>query len=203
MSTLRIRAAGADDAAVIRRISQAAFAPLTPKLGYHPSPMSADFRDAVEGRFCCLAEWDTGPAGGLELSSKTAIGYVAARPQPGGVGAAPGASSGLLQGGAPIPRNGALYIEALAVTPGAQRRGVGDALMDAIERLAGELSLPLVRLHTDPRLAHATLFYRARGYASVGPPRAGVGPGPRMLFVKSVPTLLQRTLSARAPLRRG
>lgn len=202
MSILTIRTAGDADPPTLARLSRAAFTPLVAGLGYRPSPLFTSYTEALDARFVLIAEYDAGPSGGLALPTSNAVGYAALRPRPCGDGRETRALSGV--GGPDASRrNGALYVEALAVAPGAQRRGVGRALMAAIEALATQLSLPQVQLHTDPALKGAVRFYQSVGFTAVGKLGPGVGPGPRQMFAKATPTLLAQTLKARsAPLRK-
>lgn len=89
-----------------------------------------------------------------------------------------------------LPRSSHLYLEAIALRPAEQGRGYGALLLSAVERLASELCLPRVRLHTDPALSRPMSFYRAAGYREMG--RQGFGSGRRALFEKRVPTALER-----------
>lgn len=95
------------------------------------------------------------------------------------------------------PRNGYLYVEAFAVAPGYQRRGLGAGLMAGVEHLASELCLPEIRLHTAPLLSEAIRFYLACGFREVD--RTGHGAMSRVLFSRSFPTLLDRVLQGADP----
>lgn len=209
MNRLLIRVAETEDLAAIRRVSLSAFTPVAHALGYRPSPMTADYRDAVEARFGFVAvletEGETKGGGGLDLGSSNIVGFAVTRPRPSGM-TPPGVLLERVRGGETrderldraIRRDGALYVEALAVSAGAQRRGVGRALMEAVESLAVGLSLPRVQLHTDPRLAQAKKFYVSRGYVASLRPETGIGPGARTLYSKRLSTLLQQKLASGA-----
>lgn len=88
-----------------------------------------------------------------------------------------------------LPRATHLYIEAIALRPDWQGRGFGALLLAHVERLASELCLPRLRLHTDPNLSKPMRFYGAAGYKELG--RQGFGSGRRALFEKRVPTALE------------
>ena len=88
-----------------------------------------------------------------------------------------------------LPRATHLYIEAIALRPDYQGRGFGALLLAQVERLASELCLPRLRLHTDPSLNRPMRFYRAAGYRELG--RQGFGSGRRALFEKRIPTALE------------
>jgi len=62
------------------------------------------------------------------------------------------------------PRTGYLYVGRLAVIPEYRRRGIGDFLLRATERRAGELSLPRVRVGIRLALKRLRAYYEARGY---------------------------------------
>ncbi len=58
-----------------------------------------------------------------------------------------------------------LYVHQVSVDPGCRRRGVGRALMDGVDALATELSLPEVALDTWTFNAEARRFFEALGYS--------------------------------------
>lgn len=88
-----------------------------------------------------------------------------------------------------LPRATHLYIEAIALLPEFQGKGYGALLLSHVERLASELCLPRLRLHTDPSLSRPMRFYSGAGYKELG--RQGFGSGRRALFEKRVPTALE------------
>lgn len=92
------------------------------------------------------------------------------------------------------PRRGYLYIEAIAVAPGARAKGRGRFLLDGVEALASDLCLSQVRLHTVPVLLDAMRFYSACGYREVN--RTGDTAQSRSLFVKDVMTALDLLIDA-------
>ncbi|HWI26837.1 MAG TPA: GNAT family N-acetyltransferase [Stellaceae bacterium] len=57
-----------------------------------------------------------------------------------------------------------LFVDIVAVASGAQRRGIGCALMRFAEVEARRLGLPAVRLYTNAKMAEALSFYPALGY---------------------------------------
>ena len=61
--------------------------------------------------------------------------------------------------------HGRLYVHQVSVDPGCRRRGVGRALMDGVDALATELSLPEVALDTWTFNAVARRFFEALGYS--------------------------------------
>lgn len=97
--------------------------------------------------------------------------------------------------GAPVgfavtrPTPSHLYLEAIAMDPRAQGRGGGTALLGGVERLAGQLCLPMVRLHTAPSLTRVMRFYRHAGYQETGV--TGHGAAARAGFEKAVATALE------------
>jgi ribosomal protein S18 acetylase RimI-like enzyme len=61
-----------------------------------------------------------------------------------------------------------LYISRLAVLPAYRRRGVGRALIDAVEARALVLCLPRVRLDVRLALTQQRAYYERLGYRQVG-----------------------------------
>ncbi|HZB93334.1 MAG TPA: GNAT family N-acetyltransferase, partial [Stellaceae bacterium] len=60
-----------------------------------------------------------------------------------------------------------LFVDILAVAPGAQHRGVGRALMGFAEDEARRLGLPALRLYTNAKMSEALRFYPALGFRQV------------------------------------
>lgn len=161
---VRVRTATVADLSTVRGLFSAAFTDVAATLGYRPGPMDVDYGALFRDRFAVIAEIGGGGAGPL------VVGAAVARPRP-----------------------SYLYVEALAVRPGFQRRGVGAAALAALERLAGELCFDRVLLHTSPALEEAMRFYAAQGYQEVA--RRGGGAMGRVLFAKRAPNALRRLLS--------
>jgi ribosomal protein S18 acetylase RimI-like enzyme len=67
-----------------------------------------------------------------------------------------------------VRREGIAYVSNLAVSPAAQRRGVGGRLLSAGERLAAEWGCRSVALHVDPGNIPAVELYRRCGYRKAG-----------------------------------
>ncbi len=65
------------------------------------------------------------------------------------------------------PSLACLYVDAIAVDPQRRRRGVGRALLTAVETFASELCYGQVELNTDPRLADVVRFYRQAGFKEI------------------------------------
>lgn len=65
------------------------------------------------------------------------------------------------------PRDGFLYLGRLGVAPSIRGRGIGSALMDAVEARARAQSLTRVRLGVRVALADMRAVYERRGYAFV------------------------------------
>jgi uncharacterized protein (DUF952 family)/N-acetylglutamate synthase-like GNAT family acetyltransferase len=62
-------------------------------------------------------------------------------------------------------------IRRMYVVPAARSRGVGRALLAAVEGAAARLGYPVVVLDTGPKQPHAELLYRSAGYAEIDPYR--------------------------------
>jgi len=65
------------------------------------------------------------------------------------------------------PKAGYLYVGRLGVIPECRGRGIGDMLLRAAERRAGELGLSRVRLGVRLSLGALRAYYEARGYVSI------------------------------------
>ena len=65
----------------------------------------------------------------------------------------------------PVPPDGALYVDALAVDAGARRRGVATALLHEAERQAARHRLGGVALDTGLQNTVAQALYEAYGFA--------------------------------------
>lgn len=63
---------------------------------------------------------------------------------------------------------GHLFVDIIAVVSGAQRRGIGRALMRFAEAEARRLGLAAVRLYTNAKMTEALSFYPALGYRQTG-----------------------------------
>ena len=85
----------------------------------------------------------------------------------------------------------ALYIDAIAIRPSRQRKGGGRLLIAAAERLASELCLPIVALHT-PADKGPLAFYRALGFIETERERTAGGASVR--FEKRVESALSKLL---------
>jgi GNAT superfamily N-acetyltransferase len=66
-----------------------------------------------------------------------------------------------------VPKEGYLYVGRLAVLPEFRRGGIGELLLRAAERRAGELGLFRVRLGVRLALEKLRAYYEARGYAPI------------------------------------
>jgi N-acetylglutamate synthase-like GNAT family acetyltransferase len=77
-----------------------------------------------------------------------------------------------------------LLLENVAVSPGAQGRGVGALLIETAERLAAEANLPEVRLYTNAAMTENLEYYPRRGYIETH--RGGQAGFARVFFTKPV-----------------
>jgi GNAT superfamily N-acetyltransferase len=65
------------------------------------------------------------------------------------------------------PKDGYLYVGRLAVIPELRRGGIGELLLRAAERRAGELGFSRVRLGVRLALEKLRAYYEARGYVPI------------------------------------
>jgi GNAT superfamily N-acetyltransferase len=63
-----------------------------------------------------------------------------------------------------VPREDHLLLENIAVDPARQGDGIGRALLDHAEAVAGDLRLPVVRLYTNAAMTRNIEMYGRRGY---------------------------------------
>lgn len=84
-----------------------------------------------------------------------------------------------------VPCDGHLLIENIAVRPEAQRRGLGDTILERAEQVARALKLPVMRLYTHSRMGSNVDWYLKRGYAIER--EEPFGNGNRVHFVKTLP----------------
>jgi ribosomal protein S18 acetylase RimI-like enzyme len=61
-------------------------------------------------------------------------------------------------------RDADFVVENLAVSPGFQKQGIGDALLRQAEQAAASLGYASVRLYTNQRFIENIAFYERRGY---------------------------------------
>ncbi|MCI4665392.1 MAG: GNAT family N-acetyltransferase [Neomegalonema sp.] len=90
-----------------------------------------------------------------------------------------------------LPQRDALYIDAVAVAPARQGCGGGRLLIASAAKLASQLCLPSLQLHT-PAIAGPVGFYRAVGFNVVGDGHVNSRGFIRM--EKSIETALDRLL---------
>lgn len=81
-----------------------------------------------------------------------------------------------------IPQADHLLIENVAVRPGVQGRGLGDALLRHAEALARALGFTELRLYTNAMFAENIAFYARRGYEETE--RADIPPGSVTVFMR-------------------
>lgn len=101
---------------------------------------------------------------------------------------------------ASCPRD-SFYIHSLAVSPGAERRGVGRRLIHAAAELAAAQGLPAVSLHVWEGNGPAVALYAGLGFAVVRelalpPLRRGTWAGPVLLMTVDTAALLRRFATA-------
>ncbi|MBL8831507.1 MAG: GNAT family N-acetyltransferase [Rhodospirillales bacterium] len=84
-----------------------------------------------------------------------------------------------------VPQDGYLLVENIAVRIAAQRRGLGDTILERAEQVARGLKLPVLRLYTHSRMGTNVDWYLKRGYAIER--EEPFGNGNRVHFVKTLP----------------
>lgn len=135
MADAIIRPATLDEATTILRLTQAAFAAHRDLL----DPPSGVFRESVADVEQAMAAGTVYVA--LQDGALIAVARVRAIDDP-----------------------HALYCGRLAVAPAAQGRGIGSALMDAVERQAREDGFPATVVGVRLQLPHNVRFFEQRGY---------------------------------------
>jgi ribosomal protein S18 acetylase RimI-like enzyme len=140
MTAVRIRPAAVTDVPVLASIAAAAYLPYMPRIGRAPAPLTADYAAAVRRGQVWLAT-----SGDQGASTAEALGLIVLVPQP-----------------------GYLLLENVAVTPSAQGRGVGTALLDFAAAQARELGLPEIRLYTNAAMTENLAYYPRQGYQETG-----------------------------------
>jgi GNAT superfamily N-acetyltransferase len=66
------------------------------------------------------------------------------------------------------PKDGAMHLENVAVTPGALRTGVGSRLLAFAETTARERGFNKIELYTNEKMFENFSYYEAKGYDVIG-----------------------------------
>lgn len=141
-----IEPAVAADAAGMRALARAAYAPFVERIGREPAPMTADYAAlASAGDGGTRVVRDGGAGMPIEPTVPTELAPVLAR---------------LVVELDPD----ALLIENVAVAPTARGRGLGTLLLDHAETLAREHGLARIRLYTNALMTENLAWYPRRGY---------------------------------------
>ncbi len=90
------------------------------------------------------------------------------------------------------PKAGYLYVGRLAALPEYRGRRIGDLLLQAAERRAGELGFPRVRLGVRLALVRLREYYAARGYVPIA---LGRHPG----YAEATYVEMEKVLDQRPP----
>lgn len=135
-----IRPARPEDAAAIRAIAEAAYAPFIPLIGRRPAPMDADFPAQIAAGRVWAAEGEA-QGQGAEGRAGAILGYVALEFR---------ADDALL--------------ESVAVHPRAAGRGLGRALIAFAEAEARRRGRSVLRLYTNARMTANLKLYPRLGY---------------------------------------
>ncbi|MFH9176085.1 GNAT family N-acetyltransferase [Streptomyces albogriseolus] len=155
MTNARIRPAVAADVPAVKAVVDAAFRPYIARIGVVPAPMEADHAaNVAAGRV-----------------------FVAELPDGGGTGPVRVAGLVVLE-----PRADHLYLDTVAVRPGAQGAGLGRLLLEFTEARARALGLPEIRLFTNAMMWENQKIYPRLGYETVE--RRVTGPYDRIHYRK-------------------
>ncbi|AXL87827.1 GNAT family N-acetyltransferase [Streptomyces sp. CB09001] len=137
MERQRIRRAVAADVPAVKAVTDAAYRPYVERIGVVPQPMEADH------------------------AANVAAGKVFVTDEPGTGRAGP---VGLVVVAAHADH---LFLDSIAVHPGAHGRGVGRRLLRFVDAYARELGLPEVRLCTNAMMRENQEIYPRYGYEVV------------------------------------
>jgi ribosomal protein S18 acetylase RimI-like enzyme len=132
---LQLRSAIESDAAAVSSVVSDAFVVYRPRMGCDPAPMSADYPALIRAGQVRVAV--TIPEDG----SAQILGVLVL-----------------------VPAADHLYLDTLAVRPGAQGSGVGRRLLALAEAEAVRHSLPAVVLCTNEAMTENLAYYPRRGY---------------------------------------
>lgn len=137
MERERVRPAVASDVPAVKAVTDAAYRPYVERIGVVPQPMEADHAaDVAAGKVFVTDEPGTGPAG---LAGVLGLVVVEASA-------------------------GHLFLDSIAVHPGAHGRGVGRRLLRFVDAHARALGLPEVRLCTNALMWENQEIYPRYGY---------------------------------------
>ena len=132
--TMRIRPAEAADAAAIRALVDAAYAPWIPLIGRLPTPMRADYAKSVQDHRFDLLQIDEELAALIETTRRDDEG------------------------------NGHLLVVNVAVHPAFQGRGFGTTLLKRADTIAAGAGLTRLRLYTNKKYTANLRLYGSLGY---------------------------------------
>jgi len=138
LMNIRITLATIDQASSIAAILQEAFREY--EALYTPEAFAVTTPTAKQ----IQDRWDEGPVW-VALQNDVIVGTVAA-----------------------VPKQGALYIRSMAITPAARGYGVGKSLLQEAERFARKNDLQRMFLSTTPFLDRAIKLYEGFGFKQIG-----------------------------------
>ena len=142
---LRIRAATPADLPGVKTLATAAFAHYIPRIGRPPAPMTADYATHIAAGQVWVAELAPSP----ELAPPPGTGP-------------PAGPAGLL---VLVPQPDHLLLDAIAVAPSAQGRGLGGALLAFADTEARSQGRTEIRLYTNQAMHENIAYYPRHGYA--------------------------------------
>ena len=153
-----VRTATLSDAGALSAVAEEAFAAAQHALGRRPAPMDADFPHAIAHRRVLVADDASG-------SSALPLGYIVFD--------------------AKCPNDQGGFIDAVAVRPAAQGRGIGRHLIALAEAEMREADAAVVRLYTNAAMTGNLALYPSLGYRETG--RARQSGFDRVFFEKALP----------------
>jgi ribosomal protein S18 acetylase RimI-like enzyme len=140
MTNEEIRPATAADVAAVKAVTDAAYTPYIERIGLVPRPMEADHAaDVAAGKVFVTGAPAADGTGGREVAGLVVV----------------------------EARADHLFLDSIAVCPGAHGQGVGRRLLHFVDAHARALGLPEVRLYTNAMMWENQKIYPRYGYQLV------------------------------------
>lgn len=137
---VHIRRATCDDQGVIEGIISAAFSPYITRIGRKPAPMLADYGALIDARSVHVVECEE-QVPGMRVQGACLQGVLVLVPQP-----------------------EAMLLDAVAVAPVAQGRGIGRRMLAFAEQEARAAGYGVITLYTHEAMTENLSLYRHCGY---------------------------------------